>query len=81
VDGQIIRDQPLTLFANGRFNHVPLINGNTADEQSGFLAVSQIAEIERRFGVRLPDDSCRLLTRGSMSGLPPPANSYVQLVP
>jgi para-nitrobenzyl esterase len=41
VDGQIIPDQPLTLFANGRFNHVPLINGNTADEQNGFLAVTE----------------------------------------
>jgi hypothetical protein len=38
---------------------------------------SQTAEIERRFGVRLPDDYCRfLLTRGSMSEFLPPANSY-----
>jgi para-nitrobenzyl esterase len=44
VDGQIIPDQPLTLIANG----LPLINGNTADEQNGFLAFSQIGEIERR---------------------------------
>ncbi len=39
VDGQIIPDQPLTLFANGRFNHVPLMNGNTADETNFGLAI------------------------------------------
>jgi len=43
---------------------------------------SQIAEIERRFGVRLPDDYRRfLLTRGSMSEFLPPANSYLQIGP
>jgi hypothetical protein len=42
----------------------------------------QIAEIECRFGVRLPDDHRRfLLTRGSMSEFLPPANSYVQIGP
>ncbi len=41
VDGEIIPDQPLTLFANGRFNHVPLINGNTADETSFGLAIAE----------------------------------------
>jgi para-nitrobenzyl esterase len=41
VDGQIIPDQPLTLFANGRFNHVPLINGNTADEANFGLAITE----------------------------------------
>ena len=49
-----------------------------------FMAASedQIAEIECRFGVRLPDDYRRfLLTRGSMSEFLPPANSYVQMVP
>src|SRR5262249_18526698 len=39
VDGQIIPDQPLTLFTNGRFNHVPLMNGNTADETNFGLAI------------------------------------------
>jgi len=38
VDGQILPDQPLTLFTNGRFNHLPLINGNTADEANFGLA-------------------------------------------
>src|SRR6266851_10391967 len=41
VDGQIIPDQPLTLFANGRFNHVPLMNGNTADETNFGLAITE----------------------------------------
>lgn len=40
VDGQIIPNQPLTLFANGRFNHVPLMNGNTADETNFGLAIT-----------------------------------------
>jgi len=40
VDGQIIPDQPLTLFANGRFNRVPLMNGNTADETNFGLAIA-----------------------------------------
>jgi hypothetical protein len=43
---------------------------------------SQIAGIERRFGVRLPDDYRHfLLTRGSMSEFFPPANSYVEIGP
>ena len=49
-----------------------------------FMAASedQIAEIECRFGVRLPDDYRRfLLTRGSMSEFLPPADSYVQIGP
>ncbi len=41
VDGQIIPDQPLKLFASGRFNHVPLINGNTADETNFGLAITE----------------------------------------
>jgi len=41
VDGQIIPDQPLTLFTNGRFNHMPLINGNTADETNFGLAITE----------------------------------------
>jgi para-nitrobenzyl esterase len=41
VDGQIIPDQPLTLFANGRFNHMPLMNGNTADETNFGLAITE----------------------------------------
>ncbi len=41
VDGQIIPDQPLTLFTNGRFNHVPLMNGNTADETNFGLAITE----------------------------------------
>ena len=38
VDGAIIPDQPLKLFAGGRFNKVPLMNGNTADETNFGLA-------------------------------------------
>jgi len=41
VDGQIIPDQPLTLFTNGRFNHVPMMNGNTADETNFGLAITE----------------------------------------
>ena len=41
VDGQIIPGQPLTLFANGGFNHVPLMNGNTADETNFGLAITE----------------------------------------
>ncbi len=38
VDGQIIPDQPLKMFASGRFNKVPLMNGNTTDETNFGLA-------------------------------------------
>jgi para-nitrobenzyl esterase len=41
VDGQIIPDQPLTLFASGRFNKMPLINGNTTDESNFGLAITE----------------------------------------
>ena len=41
VDGQIIPDQPLTLFANGNFNHMPLMNGNTEDENNFNLAITE----------------------------------------
>jgi para-nitrobenzyl esterase len=41
VDGEIIPDQPLTLFTNGRFNPMPLINGNTADETNFGLAITE----------------------------------------
>jgi hypothetical protein len=41
VDGQIIPDQPLTLFTNGQFNYVPLMNGNTADETNFGLAITE----------------------------------------
>jgi para-nitrobenzyl esterase len=41
VDGEIIPDQPLRLFASGRFNHLPLINGNTADEANFGLAITE----------------------------------------
>jgi para-nitrobenzyl esterase len=41
VDGEIIPDQPLRLFASGRFNHLPLINGNTADETNFGLAITE----------------------------------------
>ncbi len=41
VDGEIIPDQPLKLFADGRFNRVPLMNGNTADETNFGLAIAE----------------------------------------
>jgi len=41
IDGQIVPSQPMTLFANGQFNHVPLINGNTEDEHTFFLAITE----------------------------------------
>ena len=41
VDGQILPDQPLTLFANGKFNKVPLMNGNVADETNFSLAIAE----------------------------------------
>jgi hypothetical protein len=41
VDGQIIPDQPLALFTNGRFNHVAMMNGNTADETNFGLAITE----------------------------------------
>jgi para-nitrobenzyl esterase len=41
VDGQIVVGQPLTLFKSGQFNHVPLINGNVADEQNFSLAITE----------------------------------------
>src|SRR6266853_2181528 len=51
-------------------------------QRSMAASEDQIAEIECRFGVRLPDDYRRfLLTRGSMSEFLPPADSYVQIGP
>jgi len=41
VDGEIVPDQPLKLFANGQFNHMPLINGNVEDEQNFSLAITE----------------------------------------
>jgi hypothetical protein len=43
---------------------------------------AQIAEVERHFGVRFPDDYRHfLLTRGTMGGFLPPANAYVMIYP
>ena len=41
VDGQIVPSQPMTAFANGQFNHVPLMNGDTKDEHTFFLAITE----------------------------------------
>ena len=41
VDGQIIPDQPLRMFAGGRFNKVPVMNGNTTDETNFSLAITE----------------------------------------
>jgi len=43
---------------------------------------AQIAEVERHFGVRLPDDYCQFVrTRGTMGEFLPPANPYVTIYP
>jgi para-nitrobenzyl esterase len=41
VDGQIIPDQPLKLFASGQFNKMPLMTGNTTDETNFGLAQTE----------------------------------------
>jgi para-nitrobenzyl esterase len=41
VDGEILPDQPLTLFKSGRFNQVPLMNGFTKDEVNFILAATE----------------------------------------
>ena len=41
VDGEIIPDQPLTLFRGNRFNHVPMMNGFTTDEVNFTLAIRE----------------------------------------
>jgi para-nitrobenzyl esterase len=41
VDGQIILDQPLTLFKSGRFNRMPLVSGATKDEWDFFFAITE----------------------------------------
>jgi hypothetical protein len=43
---------------------------------------AQIAEVERHFGVRFPNDYRHfLLTRGTMGEFLPPANAYVMIYP
>ena len=43
---------------------------------------AQIAEVERHFGVRFPEDyRCFLLTRGTMGEVLPPANPYLAIYP
>jgi len=37
IDGDVYEDAPLALIKQGKFNHVPFINGNTEDEASSFL--------------------------------------------
>ena len=41
VDGTDHTDQPITAFTNGQFNHVPLMNGNTEDEDNFILAITE----------------------------------------
>lgn len=41
VDGQIVPDQPLKLFMDGRFNRVPVMNGATKDEINFILAITE----------------------------------------
>src|SRR5579883_32802 len=47
VDGTVIPSEPLTAFANGQFNHVPLMNGNTLDEENFTLAITEYFESPR----------------------------------
>lgn len=37
IDGDVYEDAPLALIKQGKFNHVPFINGNTENEGSVFL--------------------------------------------
>ena len=41
LDGTVIPEQPLTAFINGHFTHVPLMNGNTEDELTFALAITE----------------------------------------
>jgi len=41
IDGQIIPILPMTAFQNGQFNHMPFMNGNTEDEETFFLAITE----------------------------------------
>ena len=41
VDGTVIPEQPIPAFKAGHFNHVPLMNGNTEDEQNFSLAITE----------------------------------------
>ncbi len=59
VDGVVLPDHPLALFARGRQHHVPLVIGTTANESSLFLdhldppadtAEAYVRMVTRRFG-------------------------------
>jgi para-nitrobenzyl esterase len=41
LDGTVIPVQPPTAWANGQFTHMPLINGNVADEEDFGLAITE----------------------------------------
>jgi para-nitrobenzyl esterase len=41
VDGKVVVEQPAAAFASGRFNHVPLMNGLTHDENAFLLMASE----------------------------------------
>jgi len=41
VDGALVVEQPREAFASGRFNHVPIMNGLTRDENTFFLMVNE----------------------------------------
>jgi para-nitrobenzyl esterase len=41
IDGQIIPILPMMAFQKGQFNHMPFMNGNTEDEETFFLAITE----------------------------------------
>ena len=41
VDGTIIPTQPATAFTSGQYAHVPVMNGDTEDEQNFNLAITE----------------------------------------
>ena len=41
IDPMVLPTQPITAFANGTFNHVPLMNGNVEDETNFGLAITE----------------------------------------
>ncbi|HLI30649.1 MAG TPA: carboxylesterase family protein [Gemmataceae bacterium] len=41
MDGTMLPNQPLIALIQGQFNHVPLMNGNTRDEENFFLGLTE----------------------------------------
>ena len=56
VDGHVIPDQPIAMFAAGRQHAVPLIIGNTKDETSIFLMMVKLPGDEAAYLKRLAEE-------------------------